>query len=47
MPDRYFLTTPENDIAMHFDLMRALGDRLTGLPPSPFSASANSANSWS
>jgi len=29
MPDRYFLITPENDIALHFDLMRALGDRLT------------------
>ena len=29
MPDRYFLITPENDIAIHFDLMRALDDRLT------------------
>ncbi len=29
MPDRYFLITPENDIALHFDLMRALDDRLT------------------
>jgi len=27
MPDRYFFTVPETDIAMHFDLMRALGDR--------------------
>ncbi|MFZ0889393.1 MAG: [protein-PII] uridylyltransferase, partial [Candidatus Binataceae bacterium] len=29
MPDRYFLITPESDFAMHFELMRALGDRLT------------------
>ncbi|HYB91832.1 MAG TPA: [protein-PII] uridylyltransferase [Candidatus Binataceae bacterium] len=27
MPDRYFFTVPERDIGMHFDLMRALGDR--------------------
>ncbi|MGH7780299.1 MAG: [protein-PII] uridylyltransferase [Candidatus Binataceae bacterium] len=27
MPDRYFFTVPETDIALHFDLMRALGDR--------------------
>jgi len=27
MPERYFFTVPENDIALHFDLMRALGDR--------------------
>ncbi len=27
MPDRYFFTVPEPDIALHFDLMRALGDR--------------------
>jgi [protein-PII] uridylyltransferase len=27
MPDRYFFTVPEADIAAHFDLMRALSDR--------------------
>jgi len=27
MPERYFFTVPESDIVMHFDLMRALGDR--------------------
>ncbi len=27
MPERYFFTVPEADIALHFDLMRALGDR--------------------
>ena len=27
MPDRYFLTVPESDIATHFDLMRALAQR--------------------
>ena len=27
MPDRYFLTVPEDDISMHFDLMRSLGDQ--------------------
>ena len=27
MPDRYFFTVTEADIAFHFDLMRALGDR--------------------
>jgi [protein-PII] uridylyltransferase len=27
MPDRYFFTTPEADMALHFDLMRALGER--------------------
>ncbi|HTR62497.1 MAG TPA: [protein-PII] uridylyltransferase [Candidatus Binataceae bacterium] len=27
MPDRYFFTVPVEDIATHFDLMRALGDR--------------------
>jgi [protein-PII] uridylyltransferase len=27
MPDRYFFTVPEADIALHFDLMRALADR--------------------
>ena len=27
MPDRYFFTTPENDIPLHLELMRALGDR--------------------
>jgi [protein-PII] uridylyltransferase len=27
MPERYFFTVPEGDIALHFDLMRALGDR--------------------
>jgi len=26
MPDRYFLIVPEGDIALHFELMRALGD---------------------
>ena len=26
MPDRYFLTAPECDLAFHFDLMRRLGD---------------------
>ncbi|HTY55081.1 MAG TPA: [protein-PII] uridylyltransferase [Candidatus Binataceae bacterium] len=26
MPDRYFLTAPESDLAFHFDLMRRLGD---------------------
>src|SRR5205807_8767653 len=26
MPDRYFLTTPEDYLPMHFDLMRRLGD---------------------
>jgi [protein-PII] uridylyltransferase len=28
MPDRYFLITPEGDIAAHFELMRSLDDRL-------------------
>jgi [protein-PII] uridylyltransferase len=28
MPDRYFLITPEGDFALHFDLMRALGERV-------------------
>jgi [protein-PII] uridylyltransferase len=27
MPERYFFTVAETDIALHFDLMRALGDR--------------------
>ncbi len=27
MPDRYFFTVPEADIALHFDLMRSLGER--------------------
>src|SRR5271169_1642693 len=27
MPDRYFFTVPEDDIPLHFDLMRALADR--------------------
>ncbi len=27
MPDRYFFTVPDGDIALHFELMRALGDR--------------------
>jgi [protein-PII] uridylyltransferase len=27
MPDRYFLTVPEGDIATHFELMRALAER--------------------
>ena len=27
MPERYFFTVQESDIALHFDLMRALGDR--------------------
>src|SRR5215472_11154488 len=27
MPERYFFTVPESDIVMHFDLMRALGER--------------------
>jgi [protein-PII] uridylyltransferase len=27
MPDRYFFTVSENDIVLHFDLMRSLGDR--------------------
>ena len=27
MPERYFFTVPDGDIALHFDLMRALGDR--------------------
>jgi [protein-PII] uridylyltransferase len=27
MPDRYFLTVPEDDIATHFELMRVLGER--------------------
>jgi [protein-PII] uridylyltransferase len=27
MPERYFLTVPEGDIAMHFDAMRALDER--------------------
>ncbi len=27
MPDRYFLTVAEDDIPLHFDLMRALGER--------------------
>jgi len=27
MPDRYFFTAPEADIALHFDLMRSLADR--------------------
>jgi [protein-PII] uridylyltransferase len=27
MPDRYFFTAPEADIPLHFELMRALGDR--------------------
>jgi [protein-PII] uridylyltransferase len=27
MPERYFLTVPETDIAAHFEAMRALGDR--------------------
>jgi [protein-PII] uridylyltransferase len=27
MPDRYFFTVPENDIPLHFDLMRSLDDR--------------------
>jgi [protein-PII] uridylyltransferase len=27
MPNRYFLTVPENDIATHFDLMRASAER--------------------
>jgi [protein-PII] uridylyltransferase len=27
MPDRYFFTVQESDIALHFELMRALGDR--------------------
>ena len=27
MPERYFLTVPEADIAIHFDAMRALGQR--------------------
>jgi [protein-PII] uridylyltransferase len=26
MPDRYFLTAPESDLAFHFELMRRLGD---------------------
>ena len=26
MPDRYFLTAPESDLAYHFELMRRLGD---------------------
>jgi [protein-PII] uridylyltransferase len=27
MPERYFFTVPEGDIALHFDLMRALGEQ--------------------
>src|SRR5260221_7295963 len=27
MPDRYFFTVPEDDIPLHFDLMRSLDDR--------------------
>src|SRR6202030_4483018 len=27
MPDRYFFTVPEDDIQLHFDLMRSLDDR--------------------
>ena len=27
MPDRYFFTVPETDIALHFDLMRSLAER--------------------
>jgi [protein-PII] uridylyltransferase len=27
MPDRYFFITPEPDVLLHFDLMRALGER--------------------
>src|SRR5438046_10402916 len=27
MPERYFFTVPESDTVLHFDLMRALGDR--------------------
>jgi [protein-PII] uridylyltransferase len=27
MPDRYFFTAPEDDIPLHFDLMRSLADR--------------------
>jgi [protein-PII] uridylyltransferase len=27
MPDRYFLTVPESDVGMHFDLMRATAER--------------------
>jgi [protein-PII] uridylyltransferase len=27
MPDRYFLTVPDGDIRLHFDMMRALGER--------------------
>jgi [protein-PII] uridylyltransferase len=27
MPDRYFFTVPEDDIGLHFDLMRSLDDR--------------------
>lgn len=28
MPDRYFLTVPEDDVAPHFEMLRALGERL-------------------
>jgi [protein-PII] uridylyltransferase len=27
MPDRYFLSVPESDMTLHFELMRALGDQ--------------------
>ena len=27
MPDRYFLTVPEADIKLHFDMMRAIEER--------------------
>ena len=37
MPDRYFFTLPEGDVPLHFELMRALGERPLVAPPSPFS----------
>ena len=37
MPDRYFLTVPEGDVQLHFEMMRALEENPLVCPPSPFS----------